>query len=153
MSSNSESSSYHFFIYKIQIRLDTNLITLKQSLMKIQILDKLQKVKQINFLQLRNLCYLDMTNPIVVTYQIGEEACQFILSLICRQDSQKQNFDIPSDIQIIPFQSNLRNEKCMFTDLLLKTDNISQTSYQKLQIITPVYMKLHYLRRLEYGAK
>ena len=39
-----------------------------------------------------------------------------------------KNFYIPSDIQIIPFELNLRKENgclCAFTDPLLKTNNIA----------------------------
>ena len=46
-----------------------------------------------------------------------------------------KNFDIPSNIQIIPFKLNLRGKNgCLsaFTDLLLKTNNISWKIYQKL---------------------
>ena len=36
-----------------------------------------------------------------------------------------KSFDIPRDIQIIPFELNLRKGKWMSIDLLLKTNNIS----------------------------
>ena len=109
--------------------------------MKISMFYALQRVKQINLLQLRNSCYLDITNHIILTYQIGKEALVgYIKSLL--PSRLLKNFDIPSNNQIIPFELRLGKEKWMFfafTDLLLKINNISQTNCQKLQIITSVY--------------
>ena len=59
----------------------------------------LQKVKQINLLQQRNSCYL-----ILQTLSLWHILPSRLL----------KNFDISSDIQVIPFELNLRRKKWMF---------------------------------------
>ena len=89
---------------------------------------------------MHNSRYLDITNPIVLTYQIGKEAC--IKSHL--PPRFLKNFDIPSNIQVIPFEFNLSKEKWMFMCIYRPPSQNKQYFLDRLSEIIDHYSSIYY---------
>ena len=88
----------------------------------------LQKVKYINLLQQRNSCYL-----ILQTLSPGHILPSRLL----------KNFDISSDIQVIPFELNLRRKKWMFMCIYRPPSQNKQYFLDKLSEIINQYSSIY----------